>query len=261
MFLFVAGGAFAQLSTGEPHANVIPRTGNRPQAGDFGLYIGASVTQVMDLVKLNKKQFIDDIDGASGMGKSAFWALPAINLKYYMTDDWEFRMGFQFASKGTTRAVKYDKSKSSVDSETYARDVHYTRFLPGFAYHFNTNNILDVYLGAQIPIGFDIDNTRDNYKKDGKKYNTTRGNNAFIIGGGVFFGLQVFIADLPFAIGLETGYSGKATIGPGEITKTDFDGTKQTTITGGKGDVKSSAYMTGTWGADATLTFSYYFHR
>ena len=50
--LMAVSTAFAQISTGEPHSSVIPRTGNRPQAGDLGMYIGASVTQIMDLVEL-----------------------------------------------------------------------------------------------------------------------------------------------------------------------------------------------------------------
>ena len=33
--------SFAQLTTGKPSAKVI-RTGNRAQAGDFGLYVGAT---------------------------------------------------------------------------------------------------------------------------------------------------------------------------------------------------------------------------
>ena len=52
--LMAVSTAFAQISTGEVNSSVIPRTGNRPQAGDFGLYLGASVTQVMDFIKLNK---------------------------------------------------------------------------------------------------------------------------------------------------------------------------------------------------------------
>ena len=69
--------AFAQISTGEPNSSVIPRTGNRPQAGDFGMYLGVSVTQIMDLVELNKDEpFKNNI----------FWALPMIDLKYYFTD-------------------------------------------------------------------------------------------------------------------------------------------------------------------------------
>ena len=71
--LLAVSTAFAQISTGEPNSSVIPRTGNRPQAGDFGLYFGASVTQIMDFVRLNQNtQFTEN----------AFWALPAINLKY-----------------------------------------------------------------------------------------------------------------------------------------------------------------------------------
>ena len=92
-FLFAAmlavSTAFAQISTGEPHSSVIPRTGNRPQAGDFGLYVGASVTQIIDFVKLNKnKDFTEN----------AFWALPAINLKYYFISliwTWIFIFGQQ----------------------------------------------------------------------------------------------------------------------------------------------------------------------
>ena len=34
--------AMAQITTGEPSAKKI-RTGNRPEAGDFGLFIGTSV--------------------------------------------------------------------------------------------------------------------------------------------------------------------------------------------------------------------------
>ena len=56
--LLAVSTAFAQISTGEPHSSVIPRTGNRPQAGDFGMYLGASVTQVIDLVKLRQRSYL-----------------------------------------------------------------------------------------------------------------------------------------------------------------------------------------------------------
>lgn len=252
--LLVSGSMFAQLSTGEPHANVVPRTGNRPQAGDFGMYLGASVTQIIDLVKLNKND---------NFGKNAFWALPAINLKYYFTDNWEGRIGFQFAAKGTTDTRKFKTTSTQpVASRTTARDIHYTRFLPGAAYHFNTNNILDVYVGAQMPIGFDIDNTRNSSETNGVKTKQTIDDSRFVIGGGVFLGLQLFVADLPFAIGVECGYSGQASIGGGKVTTTNNDGTKTKTIDGDPGkELKSSAYMEGVWGADAALTFTYYFQR
>lgn len=251
--LMTVSVAFADLSTGEPHSAVIPRTGNRPQAGDFGMYLGASVTQVIDLVKLNK----DD-----NFGKNAFWALPAINLKYYITDNWETRFGFQFAAKGEADIVR-------MEDFTYSRnrEINYTRFYPGFAYHFNTKNILDVYIGAQMPIGFNLDNTKI---VDGKDNYTKNQNNKFVIGGGVFLGLQVFIADLPFAIGIETGYSGVAGIGTGNrtVSKTGKDD-PQYIVNINNGDKTTeqktkksgNCHLDGVWGADAALTFTYYFRK
>ena len=248
-FLFAAmlavSTAFAQISTGEPHSSVIPRTGNRPQAGDFGLYVGASVTQIIDFVKLNKnKDFTEN----------AFWALPAINLKYYFTDNWEGRIGFQFACKGTTEKF----TPKGADWVKNTSDINYTRFLPGFAYHFNTKNIVDVYVGAQMPIGFNLIQRKG--ATDG--YSVTEKNNQFVIGGGVFFGLQFFVADLPFAIGFEGGYSGTASFSGGPRTIVNNGGDKTTTLhheTLGDLNVEKSLYMEGRWGADAAITFTYYF--
>lgn len=238
--------AFAQISTGEPHSSVIPRTGNRPQAGDFGMYLGASVTQIIDLVKLNKD---------NSFKENAFWALPIINLKYYFSDNWEGRIGFQFACKGETDILNTDGN-----SFKRVRDINYTRFLPGFAYHFNTNNILDVYLGAQIPIGFNVDAT----KTVNNDMSSKTKNNKFVLGAGIFLGLQLFIADLPFAIGIEGGYSGLAQFSGGQRTIINNDGDVQTVVNiDGMSavDPTAASHMEGTWGADAALTFTYYFRK
>ncbi len=246
--LLFAGNVFAQLSTGEPHANVVPRTGNRPQEGDFGMYFGASVTQIMDLVNLNSK-----------IGGNAFWALPAINIKYYFTDNWEGRIGFQFARKGTKNTVKYKEDGLVVKTND---EVNYTRFLPGLAYHFNTNNILDVYLGAQIPVGFDLNHNENYGSFKGNTNKTITIDNDFVIGAGIFLGLQVFVADLPFAIGVETGYSGIGRVATNPITKTDTNGTKAKFLSSDlSSEIKSSAYMEGTWGADAAIMFTYFFKQ
>jgi hypothetical protein len=245
--------AFAQISTGEPHSSVIPRTGNRPQAGDFGLYLGASVTQIIDLVKLNKDP---------KFGTNAFWALPAINLKYYFTDNLEGRLGFQFACQSSTK-----KRSDNNDDGTWIKrtqDVNYTRFLPGVAYHFNTNNIIDVYLGAQVPIGFNIDQEKRSAYTGTINTSTTEKNNQFVLGAGIFLGLQVFIADLPFAIGLETGYSGQAHFSGGHRRISTVDGEKQIDLIDaeiGGNDIKSASFIDATWGADAAITFTYYFHN
>ena len=255
--MMLSVGVFAQISTGEPNSSVIPRTGNRPQAGDFGMYLGASVTQIMDLVKYNRPQ--------TGGIDSKYWALPIVNLKYYVTDNWEVRMGFQFASYGETNIL----SNGEDWKVSEMRDVNYTRFLPGAAYHFNTNNILDVYVGAQMPIGFDIDARRTKTTQDDIVSRVNDRNNTFVIGGGIFLGLQLFVADLPFAIGLELGYSGMARFSGGHRVTTTIDGESQVeataTINGRnitvEGEKASATHMEGRWGADAALTFTYYFRK
>ena len=241
--------AFAQISTGEINSSVIPRTGNRPQEGDFGMYIGASVTQIMDLVKLNQNKSAEFPD-------QVFWSLPAVNLKYYFTDNWEGRIGFQFGCQGAT-----NKMRTKDYYYQHTRDINYTRFLPGVAYHFNTNNILDVYVGAQVPIGFNIDAEKtavDNVSRLVK-------DNKFVIGGGIFLGLQVFIADLPFAIGIEGGYSGQANISGGRRTINNNAGEIQidAALPDGKADsdILTASHLDARWGADAALTFTYYFRK
>lgn len=243
--LLCAMSVSAQLSTGEVNATVIPRTGNRPQAGDMGFYIGTSVTQVLDLVNFNNSH----ADKNMGYGEW-YWALPVLNFKYYVTDNWEARIGFEFSCYSET-----SKTKMNGDTNKTTTNCNFTRLLPGAAYHFNTNNILDVYVGAQIPIGWNINSEKTSSPDMSIK--TTE--NAFIIGAGVFGGLQVFIADLPFAIGVELGYSGKATLGGAPKTKYTSNGESGSNEEGNI-DVKTT-HASGTWGADAAITFSYYFRK
>lgn len=227
----------AQISEGEPNYSTIPRTGNRPVEGNCGLYLGASVSQIIDLVQNND-------------GENIFWALPTINFKYYFTDNWEGRIGFEFAC-GT------EKKKVTVEDNFSQNSYNnnFTRFLPGFAYHFNTKNILDVYLGAQVPIGFDINKSTSSIKD----YSETSNMSSFIIGGGIFMGLQVFVADLPFAIGIEAGYSGYARIGGNNIMTVISEGNTTKYMEGLK--IQGVSASKAHWGADAAITFSYYFNR
>lgn len=240
---------YAQLSEGEPNATIIPRTGNRPRAGNWGMYIGGSVRQVIDLANAIK----DDSYNA--------WGLPLLNLKYYATDRWELRCGFEFASKSSSLTLKNHDAESNTDTRAYKQDAqHFARFLPGFAYHFNTKNILDVYLGANMPIGYDTQTNYREGKAAGIKTSERYLDGKFVIGGGVFLGLQCFIADLPLSIGIETGFSGIIHAG-GQPKITTNDGqTKQTFYTY-DGNTYSWASLTNAeWGADAALIISYYFH-
>lgn len=232
----------AQISTGEPNASVIARTGNRPQKGDWGLYLGGSVSQVMDLVKYCESES----EGA--------WGLPLVNLKYYYSDKLEFRMGFQFAAKTEkTKTILYNEGGTD-DIAKVSSGTDYTRLLPGIAYHFNSKNLLDVYLGAQLPIGFNTSSSKTSVKTAEITGTTRTHQGAFVIGGGVFVGLQFFIADLPIAIGVEGGYSGSVEAWSVPTTSVSTGGQSQKYKNG-------QATTTARWGADASLHFSYYFNN
>lgn len=252
--LLVVTSAMAQISTGEPYVSVIPRTGNRPQQGDWGLYVGASVTQIIDLVQYNQRAASTDPADRS----SVYWALPMVNLKYYAANNWELRCGFEFACQTESQKLNLLDDTKKLGTVSSKLESNFTRFLPGFAYHFNTNNILDVYMGAQMPIGWEINMS----KESGKDANNNEGflmtrTGTFVLGGGVFVGLQVFIADLPFAIGIEGGYSGMARFGGLTKTTEVIDNKKQVFVDGQQ--ISSATKTFASWGADAAITFSYYF--
>lgn len=232
----------AQISTGEPNASVIARTGNRPQKGDWGLYLGGSVSQVMDLVNY-----------CQSAGAEGAYGLPLVNLKYYCTDNFEFRMGFQFAAK-TTKDETFTTQGVTEYEKTVSNGTDYTRFLPGIAYHFNSKNLLDVYVGAQLPIGFNSDTKKKYENNAGIIYSSKKHMGTFVIGGGLFIGLQFFIADLPIAIGVEGGYSGLVEAASVPTYSIETGGSSQKYKDG-------TATTTARWGADASLHFSYYFNN
>ncbi len=182
--------ASAQITTGEPSSKVI-RTGNRPKAGYFGLYVGAKTDMFRDLFKSN-------ID---------LKALPLINFKYMASNHSELRLGLDFYS--TTEKIKGDKvvgenTTSALNMREGNADL---MFYPGWAYHFNKHNILDVYLGVEIPFGWNS-STGIQSMSDGTNYMESHiTKRSFVIGAGAFVGLQAFIANLPIAIGLEYGLS------------------------------------------------------
>lgn len=175
--------ANAQISTGESTSKVI-RTGNRAQAGNFGIYIGATSDMF--------KKIGDD---------SEFSALPLINVKYMFTDKLEGRIGLEWWKDKTIN--KYtEEGEEGEGSETFKshNSEKSYMFYPGVAYHFNNRNLLDVYVGGELPIGF----ANYGYGDDDDEYYTSQ----FRIGLGGFIGLQAYIANLPLAVGLEYGIHG-----------------------------------------------------
>lgn len=224
---FICAGSMlmqAQISTGESSAQVV-RTGNRAEKGDFGLYLGATTDMFQNII---------------GNGPSDFSALPLINLKYMVTDKVEARLGIEWWKESDT--VEGDGFEST-NKETSML------FYPGIAYHFNRSNILDVYVGGELPFGWgskgyeeDIDEGED----------VDESANNFNIGLGAFIGLQAYVCNLPLAVGLEYGISCKyTTVSDGTITK---DG--MTTEYNFSKDVDSNRFKLG---HQARLTLTYFF--
>ena len=77
--------ATAQITTGKSSAQVV-RTGNRAEAGNFGLYLGATADMFRNLVNIDEAELK---------------ALPLINFKYMMNDNVEARLGLEWWTMST----------------------------------------------------------------------------------------------------------------------------------------------------------------
>ena len=187
-FLIALGSAFtanAQLTTGVSTSKVI-RTGNRAEAGNYGLYVGASLNALED-----------------------FSVMPLINLKYMKTDNFEVRVGLEAHKKSEKLLGNIQTDENTTSKNDYKYGSSTFTLYPGVAYHFSKSNILDVYAGAELPLGW------NSYTKmnAGAEYTTKTTKRAYVIGLGAFVGLQAFIADLPIALGVEYGLSSRLDVG------------------------------------------------
>lgn len=126
----------AQITTGKSTSKVI-KTGNRAQAGDYGLYFGGTTNMFKNLVD-------KDLE---------FTTLPLINFKYMYTDQMELRLGMEFWK--TRNSIKTEIEGEEEDLTGKSKTLESRNYLyPGVAYHFSTNNLLDVYVGGELPIGW-----------------------------------------------------------------------------------------------------------
>ncbi len=243
-----------QLSEGTTFSRTI-KTGNRPQANDWGLYIGPSVQEVIDMCD----------NGVEWLG------LPLTNIKYYYTDNLEFRLGLRMYRTATkTNGVNgrsFPGEELTNTNETKTKVIEgNVRLTPGVAYHFSSTNILDVYVGANLPFGFDSDKNINKGAIGGTATETSVSRNSFVLGLGAFVGLQCFIADLPLSIGLEYGFSGVKNFGQ-KYKHTIVNGNeKQVYYTLDKGGANMVYYdklksSKGSLGSDVRITFSYYFSK
>ncbi len=227
--------SFAQISDATPSAPTL-KTGNRPDQGTWGLYMGVTSNMIKDWGD-------DDISLRS---------MPLLNIKYMCTDNWELRTGVMVSKKKSF--MKGEMENNDFKGKTVTSENMLT---PGFAYHFGKNNILDVYTGAEILLGW----KRDTAKESSDNYSKTVKHPTFNTGVGAFVGLQAFIGHLPLAIGCEYGLSN--TFDFGDVTKVSIenDGNKNDYVTHGDfdGQFDSMKNRKGAWGSQFRLTVSYYF--
>jgi hypothetical protein len=241
-------GGFAQISEGSTNSTVI-RTGNRPGAGTFGVYLGAGLNNILNIVD-----------------KDILWkGFPLVNFKYYYSSQLEFRLGMQFYTTSTKTKGEIINNASVITLGTKSKES-YNRITPGIAYHFSSKNIVDVYLGASVVLGYDIDIKDWTSSSEISLVNKVK-RTSFVMGAEAFIGLQCFVADLPLAIGLEYGISGLGEFGQKyrhEVASNN--GTSTQIFYTLDGDENSGEYSKlrsnkGNAGNDVRLTISYYFHN
>ena len=246
---------FAQLSTRENVTPYVFKTGTRPQAGDLGIYIGPSFTEIV--------QMIDDDINWRGM--------PLLNFRYYNSDQFVFRFGLQIYNKSQGLVVK-QRDLDSVDTKN-SRSKTYFLLTPGIEHHFTSKNLCDVYIGANLPIGLNSFVEKNSYTlgKDNIYHNLSQ--NQFLLGVGAFVGMQFFVADLPLAIGVECGLSGFGRFGgavkhkeryknvQGEYENLQYFTYDDTDFGGGMMQAKNISTNKFELGYDVRLTLSYYFRN
>ena len=241
----------AQLTTGSNTANVV-RTGNRATAGDYGLYFGTT----------------SDIFSKVGNPNVSMTFLPLVNLKYMQTNNLELRIGVELnkskevVAGDVKDAMDPDKMLDRKLKRVDAEHIIY----PGFAYHFSKNNILDVYAGAELPLGYTRNSNIHNFDGDNSYARTTQ--MYYNVGLGGFIGLQAYVANLPIAIGFEYGIATMFDFG-NKIkteTKADADSDVQTVYHSGLGgfgtsfeDIKTA--RKGELGSQFRFTLTYFFKK
>ena len=224
--------ATAQITTGKSSAQVV-RTGNRAEAGNFGLYLGATADMFRNLVNIDEAELK---------------ALPLINFKYMVNDNVEARLGLEWWTMSTGNKVSGENA--SGDYKTKHKNKETSKyFYPGIAYHFSNSNLLDVYVGAKLPIGWESTVVKDFADSEALDYNTKTVTRDFNIGLGAFVGLQAYVANLPLAVGVEYGISSLKTVSSNKY------------VTDEEQEYKPERRKDNTWnvGHQARLTLTYFF--
>jgi hypothetical protein len=197
----ICGTVQAQLSDRVNNPTTF-KVGTRPIQGNFGASFSVGRS---------------DIQGWFGIGENddpttrVFESLPLLTIKYYYTDNLVITAGIKGEStrkmfKGDVDPMLNTLGISSKNTKTVQSEY---MIVPGVENHFMSSNILDVYFGARIPLGMvtDIDIANIDYENKNYTYNEQK-RRSMLIGLDFGLGVQMFVADLPFALGAEAGLAG-----------------------------------------------------
>ena len=179
------------------------------------------------------------------------------------SDNFELRVGLEAykLSEKISGTVDTDPGINEI-KEKYGEST--VMLYPGFAYHFSRLNILDVYIGAELPLGWDTNID----KRIETEYTRNITKRSFVLGLGAFVGLQAYIADLPLALGVEYGISSRLDTGLKYKTEETRDNQTTITYTTNRNDLpnvySNERYeklqaRKGEIGGQLRLTLSYYF--
>jgi len=225
-FLFILLGVnltFAQLSDRVNSPSTF-KIVTRPVAGNWGIVIAPSYQDFSDI--------INRIDGDDSTEVKNI--LPVIALRIYKSDNLVLRIGLRSKSSNLKISGNLFLPDSILNQNLtelkYQRRTAELYITPGVEYHFSKSNILDVYLGAIIPLGYVKENQTDYLRSataDYQSYERTRFSLAYGFEG--FIGVQAFVADLPLSIGIELGTTALGKLG--KKWKVKYSAKSGTTLT------------------------------
>ena len=185
--------SFSQISDRVNHESTY-LLGARPQAGNFGFYLGLSTAEIADLTEDNWQE--------SG--------IPLINVKYYKTDKLVLRAGVQVSKKRRSIDGELDEDMTGFTEYKHVETDANWNIALGAEQHFDLSNIFDSYIGLNGNVGYERSVRTHNESYAGGNYNNNEGSNfGFTYGLETFIGTNFFIADLPIAAGLELGITAK----------------------------------------------------
>ena len=192
--------ASAQLSTRE-NQDTRYKFGARPVKGDMALVFGYD---------LSKPEFGDSTREVSGW--NGFMRGNLITVKKFIQDDVAIRAGLRLTRSSRSIKGEVDSTQfiqATLSEFEYKSSSREYMLVPGIEKHFSSSNIFDVYVGGDLFLGFGRDRSVESYTfRDTDNNDIHKMTTPYtIVGLGGVIGVNVFVLDLPVAVGVEYGLS------------------------------------------------------